>query len=481
MSGRVGTLDAGDLPELDDVLAQIGLRTQVYGEIAIHGDDPVIRSPHRLGTASATALLLGGAAAAAIWRHRTGRETGISIDIVDALHHLHPTHFVAQMGHRIDVGAEHVATNGIFATRDGHHVMIEAGPPYPKLRDGYLSFFGCANTRSALAQSISSWDAESLESALSAAGLPACRAFTREQWLDHPQGRVLAATPVIEIRKLTEGAPVPFGEQAASPLDGVRVVDFTHVLAGPHSTQTLAEFGADVLHISSANHPDTLAQHLCVDHGKRCAYLELTRPDGMERMNRLLAEADVFATSYRPGVNERFGLTPSEIAGRSRRGIVCLSVNAYGFDGPWRNRPGFDQNAQVATGFAAREGVVTGVPRFSPVFYLADLLTGHLAAAGVMAALCRRAAEGGSYHVRVSLARSAMWVQEFGLIDPAAIADAPAADSYEAQIEDLHTSFGRVSGLCLPLRFSNLAYSPVDRLVPYGADEPDWSEPNAIR
>lgn len=118
-------------------------------------------------------------------------------------------------------------------------------------------------------------------------------------------------------------------------------------------------------------------------------------------------------------MNERFGLLPEQLAAASERGIVYMSANAYGHSGPWKNRPGFDQNGQVASGFAMAEGQ-GGPPKFSPVFYLADLITGYFAAAGMMAALHRRAIEGGSYQVKLSLARSAMWVQELGLLDVAA-------------------------------------------------------------
>ncbi|HYY00866.1 MAG TPA: CoA transferase [Mycobacterium sp.] len=466
-------LSQDQLPALASLLDELGLRGSFGGEATIYGDDPVIRSPHRLATASGTALLAGGVAAAAIRHARTGKTTDLSIDIIHALHHLHPTHFVEQMGYPCNVGAEYVATNGFFPTRDGTYLMIEAGPPYAKLQDGYLRFFDCANSKEALKSRIAEWDAEKLETALADAGLPGCRAFTREDWLEHPQGRALAGKPVVEIEKIADGEPVPFAETTDAPLTGIRVFDFTHVLAGPRSTQTLAEYGADVLHISSPTHPDTLPQHLCVDHGKRCAYLELTDSDDMDVARGLLAGADVFATTYRPTVNERFGLLPAGLAERSERGIVCMTANAYGWDGPWRQRPGFDQNAQVATGFALREGS-DGVPAFSPVFYLADLTTGHLAAAGMMVALLRRATEGGSYHVRVSLARSAMWVQDLGLLDPEAIADLARADVHDARITEVDTSFGRVSALSAPLSFSNLAYPAADRLVPYGADEPVW-------
>jgi crotonobetainyl-CoA:carnitine CoA-transferase CaiB-like acyl-CoA transferase len=122
----------------------------------------------------------------------------------------------------------------------------------------------------------------------------------------------------------------------------------------------------------------------------------------MEIMRRLAATADVFASTYRPAVNERFGLLPDQLAAASERGIVYMSANAYGHSGPWKERPGFDQNGQVASGFAMAEGRGSP-PKFSPVFYLADLMTGHFAAAGMMAALHRRALEGGSYQVKLSL------------------------------------------------------------------------------
>ena len=168
-----------------------------------------------------------------------------------------------------------MAVNGVFETRDRRYVMLEAGPPYEKLLTGYLNFFDCGNNKASFAREVAMWDAEDLEEALTKAGLPVCRAFTREEWLAHPQGRMIAQMPPIEIVKIADGDPVPFGDSGSSPLDGVRVLDFTHVLAGPRSARTLAEYGAEVLHISSPWHADTLAQHLGVDIGKYDAFLDL--------------------------------------------------------------------------------------------------------------------------------------------------------------------------------------------------------------
>ena len=251
------------------------------------------------------------------------------------------------------------------------------------------------------------------------------------------------------------------------------MLDFTHVLAGPRSARTLAEYGAEVLHISSPWFADTLAQHLGVDAGKYDAYLDLRYGKDMVTMRHLAATADVFASTYRPAVNKRFGLLPDQLAAASERGIVYMSATAYGHSGPWKDRPGFDQNGQVASGFVMAEGQ-GGPPRFSPVFYLADLITGHFAAAGMMAALYRRAIEGGSYQVKLSLARGAMWVQDLGLLDVAAQGEVPETDSYPAEAVSIGTAYGAVTSLAPALTFTSLTLPATGRLVPYGADPASW-------
>jgi len=473
-AAEVQRLSAGRLKPLATLIDHLGLAPHFSGDAVLHGTDPVIRSPHRLGEASGMAQLLIGIAGAAIWRARTGQRTNVAIDIIDALHFLHPTHFVAQQRRLINVGAEHVAVNGMFLCRDNRYVMIEGGPPYTKLLKGYLNFFDCGYNTESIAREIAKWNSADLEAALAKAGLPACRAFTREEWLAQPQGAALSRVPVIEIEKIGDGAPASFDGSARSPLEGLRVLDFTHVLAGPRSARTLAEYGAEVLHISSPAYPDTFAQHLGVDVGKRCAYLDLRDAADLETMKRLAGTADVFTTTYRAGVNRSFGLLPADLAVASERGIVCMTANAYGHSGPWAERPGFDQNGQVASGFASKEGE-PGKPRFSPVFYLADLLTGYFAAAGMMAALLRRSIEGGSYHVKLSLARSAMWVQELGFLDTAAQVSLPDRDIYSANMTSVDSVYGKVSFLAQPLAFSNLKLPEASRLVPYGADAPEWS------
>jgi quercetin dioxygenase-like cupin family protein len=200
----------GQLGALASLLHLLELSTHFKNEATLLGCVPVIRSPHKLGEASATAQLLIGAAGAAIWTARTGEKTDIEIDIIDALHFLHPTHFVSQAGHSINVGAEFVELNGVFRCKDGGYVMIEAGPPYPKLLKGYLDFFDCGNNKESISREIAKWNAKDLEDALAAAGLPCCRAFSREDWLGQPQGSMLSQAPVIQIEKIANGPRVPF-------------------------------------------------------------------------------------------------------------------------------------------------------------------------------------------------------------------------------------------------------------------------------
>jgi crotonobetainyl-CoA:carnitine CoA-transferase CaiB-like acyl-CoA transferase len=186
---RIRILDQGELPTLESMLASLGLSQDALGRVSLEGDDLLIRSPHRLTEAVSTAQLLIGSAATAIWHRRTGVETDLSVNTVDALHSLHASHFVWQQGAYLEVGAEHVPVNGFYRTRDDRQVLLCAGPPYMKLLNGYLNFLGCGNSRKAVEAAVARYAADELEDALAGLGIPGCRAFSREEWLAHPQGR----------------------------------------------------------------------------------------------------------------------------------------------------------------------------------------------------------------------------------------------------------------------------------------------------
>jgi hypothetical protein len=166
-------LSDGGLTPLADLIVLLRLGHRFAGNAAFRGADSIIQSPHRLGKASGIAQLLIGVSGAAIWQARTSHATSVSIDIIDALHFLRPTHFVEQKGRAINVGAKTVTVNDMFLCRDGKYVMLEAGPPYAKLLKGYSVFFDCGDDKTSYAREVAKWTgkAEVLARVLSCRGL----------------------------------------------------------------------------------------------------------------------------------------------------------------------------------------------------------------------------------------------------------------------------------------------------------------------
>jgi crotonobetainyl-CoA:carnitine CoA-transferase CaiB-like acyl-CoA transferase len=206
------------------------------------------------------------------------------------------------------------------------------------------------------------------------------------------------------------------------------VLDLTRVLAGPTCARTLAEHGAEVLHVRSPHLPFIEPFVIDTNPGKRSCHLDLERTEDAAQLRALVRQAHVFSQGYRAGALAHRGFAATDLA-ELRPGIILVSINCYGHTGPWAGRPGWEQLAQTATGMAL-EHSGNEAPAVVPAA-VTDYTTGHLAAFGVMRALARRTTEGGSWLVRVSLARTAMWVQSLPRtpaeaspsgIDPAALA-----------------------------------------------------------
>jgi crotonobetainyl-CoA:carnitine CoA-transferase CaiB-like acyl-CoA transferase len=179
----------------------------------------------------------------------------------------------------------------------------------------WLRFLGTPPDWDAIVNTFAQWDSAELEEAANARGLACTIARTPEEWLAHPQGQVLASTPVIEIEKLADGEPQPFGP-ADRPLAGIRALSFTHAIAGPTVGRTLAEHGADVLNATYPNH----LEHDFVYHeanvGSRSTNLDLRIEAHRQRTEQLLAGADVVIDNHRPGKMAAFGLSAREPADR---------------------------------------------------------------------------------------------------------------------------------------------------------------------
>jgi hypothetical protein len=165
--------------------------------------------------------------------------------------------------------------------------------------------------------------------------------------------------------------------------------------------------------VSAAHLPDSGVMELDTGIGKLSTRIDLRSAEGVAMLEALLREADVFSQSYRPGALARRGFSPQALA-RLRPGIVCVSLSAWGPSGPWRERRGFDSIVQAVSGMAQASGH-GGKPRLLPVSAI-DYVSGYLMAFGATLALARRAREGGSWLVRVALARVGKWIVDLGQV-----------------------------------------------------------------
>jgi crotonobetainyl-CoA:carnitine CoA-transferase CaiB-like acyl-CoA transferase len=154
--------------------------------------------------------------------------------------------------------------------------------------------------------------------------------------------------------------------------------------------------------------------------------------------------------------------------------MISVSVNCYGPIGPWSGRGGFDMNGSAVSGLMTIEGSESE-PRLPVTSLINDYITGYMGAIGVSAALVKRATEGGSWHVTVSLTRTAMWCSSLGLVDPALAGSSEEHSPREPAPYDSRSPLGDVHMLAPPVRFSHTPPAwPEPILVPRGSSSPDW-------
>ncbi|MEU9733622.1 CoA transferase [Streptomyces sp. NPDC048002] len=351
-----------------------------------------------------------------------------------------------------------------WRTADG---WIRTHANYPHHRERLLTVLGPPETLEAV---LAERSAAEVEEAVCAAGGLAFAVRRAEEWARHPQAAAVAGRPLVERERL-DSAPARALPPAAAalPLDGVRVLDLTRVIAGPVATRTLALLGADVLRVDPPRHPELPDQHADTGFGKRSAVLGLDTD--RRAFEELLARADVVVTGYRPGALDRFGLAPAALAER-RPGVVVAQLSAWGAYGPWAGRRGFDSLVQAATGISVLEGA-PDAPGALPAQAL-DHGTGYLLAAAVLRALSKRHDEGGSRVVRLALARTAHWLTT----GTGTGADAPAGLPYEGPGPWLRERDGALGRLRYALPPVAYAGGPADWARPpgaYGTDPARWT------
>jgi crotonobetainyl-CoA:carnitine CoA-transferase CaiB-like acyl-CoA transferase len=244
-----------------------------------------------------------------------------------------------------------------------------------------------------------------------------------------------------------------------------RVLDLTRVIAGPVATRTLAVHGADVLRLDPPDRPEIPLHAYDTLPGKRSALLDVAAHGRV--LDDLLADADVVVSGYRPGALDRFGLSPEELALR-HPGLVVVTLSAWGHEGPWAHRRGFDSLVQAACGIAEAEGR-DAVPGALPA-QLLDHATGYLAAAGALLALDAQRRAGGSHHVRLALAGTAAWLQSLPRGTPAEVPDIDPAP----HLVELDAPDGRLTLAAPPGTIDGRSLSWPDPAPSYGSAQPRW-------
>jgi len=453
---------------LESLWSRAGGDPTALERATLTGADPILPTDFKIGTAASAVIAAGALAASEIWRLRTGRSQSVAVDLRAAVAAFRSERYLRADSlpdlHRRD------PLFGFYEAGDGRWIQIHSNMPHH--RDGALKLLGCEGTRESTAAAVAKWKAGDLEDAFAAAGLPTGMVRSRTEWHAHPQGLAVAELPLLEIVKIGESKPEPAGAGPRA-LSGLRVLDLTRVIAGPVCGRTLASYGADVLLVSAKHLPNLPGLVVDTGFGKLSASLDLRQAGDAAELRALARGADVFCQSYRPGALAHLGLGPEELA-RLRPGIVYVTLSAFSHAGPWRERRGFETIIQSVSGMAHEQGIEGGGgrPQHLPA-QVVDHGTGYLAAFGAQIALARRAREGGSYLVRVSLAQTGRWVDGLGRVDGRATPDL-TLEAVQDLLADMDSPFGRLRHVLPAARFSETPALWSRPTVPLGTHAPAW-------
>lgn len=455
---------------LAEIWALGGGERTALEHIALTGREPVLPSSFAVGTMAQATIAASTLAAAELWRLRTGRRQAASVDMRHAAIEFRSENYMRVPG--ADPRAwDKVA--GVYKTGDGRFVRLHTNLPHH--RSGMLTMLGADYERESVRKAVLGWQGEVLETTAAERGLVATMMRSPEEWAGHGQGQAVARLPLFEVIRIGDAPPrsLSTGDR---PLSGIRALDLTRIIAGPVCGRTLAAHGADVLQVAGPRLPFSPLLVMDTGRGKRATHIELDDAIGRATLAELARGADLFVQGYRPGAIAGKGFAPETVAALSP-GIVCVSLSAWGHEGPWKGRRGFDSLVQNANGLNHAEAAAFGVPegpKELPCQAL-DHGSGYLMAAGAMMALKRQREEGGSWHVRVSLAQTGHWFWRLGRLGAEArSAVTPAFEDIAGYLEQSPSGFGSMTAV---RHAGCLAETPPHwklPSVPLGTHPPVW-------
>jgi crotonobetainyl-CoA:carnitine CoA-transferase CaiB-like acyl-CoA transferase len=456
------------MDSLKKIAALGGLPASAADAVQIDGADPVWPTRYRVAAPGAAVIAAAGLAAAELWKQKTGRSQSVRVEKNAAAAAMRGSRYLRINGKKPEEDPEKIT--GFYQLRDKRWMYLHCN--FWNLRDANVKVLGVPAQREAVEKAVAKWDGIELENTLFERG--GCGGFVRSEaeWLKLPQREAVAKLPLFEIVKIGEAPPrpLPDGER---PLSNVRVLDLTRVLAGPTCARTLAEHGADVLRVTREDLADMGPTDFDTGIGKLCTHIDLRNSDEAQTMRGLLETCDVFSQSYRPGALARHGLGPEALA-KLKPGIVYVTLSAWGHEGPWRGRRGYDTVVQSANGFAHHGDFER--PKFLPVS-AQDYVAGYLLAFGAMVALGRRAKEGGSWLVRTSLANAGHFIRQHGLVEPAQYEKVPnelPADVLDTLLMQHDSPIGKLTHLKPAVQMSETPARWARPAVPRGYNKPEW-------
>lgn len=454
---------------LADLWQHAGYSAAALANVQLQGSEPILPSSFAIGTLAQVGIAAAALAAAQFRQLRGGSSQSVAVDMRHAA-----AEFRSERYLRIDGGAapelwDRIA--GIYRCGDGRWVRIHTN--FPHHRDGILQLLHCAHDKNSVAQSLQRWAAEEFEQVASDAGLVVAMLRTFDEWDAHAQGRAVATLPLISIERIGDAPPQPL-PPGDRPLSGIRVLDLTRIIAGPVCGRALAAHGADVLLVTAPHLPSIEPLVIDTGRGKFSCQLDLRDANAKEKMHALLKDADIFLQAYRPGGIDALGFSADELAQR-HPGIVAVSLSAYGHRGPWSQRRGFDSLVQTASGFNHAEMLAANSAEPKPLPAQAlDHAAGYLLTLGAIAALHRRSIEGGSWHVRVSLARTGLWLRGLGRVANGFDVKDQQREDIADLLEETDSEFGRLSAIKHAAQLASTPASWMRAPVALGRDEPSW-------
>lgn len=347
---------------------------------------------------------------------------------------------------------------GDYQTRDG---FIRLHTNAPHHRQVVTKVLGDLD-RAGIANKVANYQGDELEALIVENGGAAARMMSFDDWATHPQGVALSEEPLIAWQYFT-GGELDHKPHPARPLEGLKVLDLTRIIAGPVATRFLAQYGANVLRIDPKGWDE--GEHIIdMIPGKSCATLDLKSLEDLTHLKTLISQADVLIHGYRADALERLGLDGSSLRVLNPS-LIDIAHNAYGWQGPWRNRRGFDSLVQMSCGIAAKGMEISHGPKPRPMSVQAlDHATGYLIAASALRGLSHLRDFGEASSARLSLARTAEFLKTTAQ-------DQFSADPMIETVEDVSpdiekTPLGPVRRLKSPLH--------IDEIKPF------WSKPTGL-